>query len=66
MYDVFFTVTKCQRGEEALLLIRENRGGFDIVMTDVHMPGMDGLQLLAEIANMEITLPVVSKFLYVN
>ncbi|XP_056165120.1 two-component response regulator ORR21-like [Syzygium oleosum] len=28
-------------------------------MTDVQMPGMDGLQLLAEIANMEITLPVV-------
>ncbi|KAF8014131.1 hypothetical protein BT93_H0084 [Corymbia citriodora subsp. variegata] len=52
-------VTKCQRGEDALLMIRENKGGFDIVLTDVHMPGMNGLQLLAEIADMGVTLPVI-------
>ncbi|XP_030536477.1 two-component response regulator ARR14-like [Rhodamnia argentea] len=54
-----YQVTKCQRGEDALSMIRERKGWFDIVLTDVHMPGMDGVQLLAEIGNMGITLPVV-------
>ncbi|XP_048140265.1 two-component response regulator ARR14-like isoform X1 [Rhodamnia argentea] len=54
-----YQATKCQRGEDALSMIRERKGWFDIVLTDVHMPGIDGLQLLAEIANMGVTLPVV-------
>ncbi|XP_010064661.2 two-component response regulator ARR2-like [Eucalyptus grandis] len=57
--DCSYRVTKCERGEDALSMIRENKGRFDIVLTDVHMPGMDGFQLLAKIAAMGITLPVV-------
>ncbi|KAL3734539.1 hypothetical protein ACJRO7_023829 [Eucalyptus globulus] len=53
------TLTKCQREEDVLLMIRENKGKFNIVLTNVHMLGMDGLQVVAKITTMGITLPVV-------
>ena len=39
-----FTVVACARGEEALERAEERR--FDIVLCDVHLPGLDGLELL--------------------
>jgi DNA-binding NtrC family response regulator len=39
-----FTVVACSSGEEALELAEEKR--FDIVLCDVHLPGLDGLELL--------------------
>ncbi len=43
--------------EQALELVR--RGGFDIIFSDVVMPGMGGLQLAAIIAEEQPTLPVI-------
>jgi two-component response regulator ARR-B family len=43
-----------------LELLRQNEGEFDIVLTDVHMPDMDGFQLLEQIG-LEMDIPVVSK-----
>ncbi|KAG6392968.1 hypothetical protein SASPL_147197 [Salvia splendens] len=43
------SVTKCSRAEVALQLVRDNMDGFDIVMSDVHMPDMDGFKLLEHI-----------------
>lgn len=40
-------VTECENGEEALKIYRENH--FPVVLTDIRMPKMDGLQLLREI-----------------
>src|SRR5271168_1230517 len=37
-------------GEEALKLLGETR--FDVVVSDMQMPGMDGLQLLSEVRKM--------------
>jgi DNA-binding NtrC family response regulator len=39
-----FTVVTCASGEEALEKAGEQR--FDIVLCDVHLPGLDGLELL--------------------
>lgn len=55
-------VTKCNRAEIALTLLRENKNGFDIVISDVHMPDMDGFKLLEHIG-LEMDLPVISKYL---
>lgn len=59
-----FAVTKCNRAEIALSLLRENRNGFDIVISDVHMPDMDGFILLERIG-LEMDLPVISKYLLI-
>jgi two-component response regulator ARR-B family len=57
----FISVTKCNRAETALSLLRENKNGFDIVISDVHMPDMDGFKLLEHIG-LEMDLPVISKY----
>ncbi|XP_016481338.1 two-component response regulator ARR1 isoform X2 [Nicotiana tabacum] len=53
-----YQVTKCNRAEVALSLLRENKNGFDIVISDVHMPDMDGFKLLEHIG-LEMDLPVI-------
>lgn len=55
-----FSVTKCSRAEDALSLLRRYKNGFDIVLSDVHMPDMDGFKLL-EYIGLEMDLPVISK-----
>ncbi|XP_022723169.1 two-component response regulator ARR1-like isoform X2 [Durio zibethinus] len=53
-----YEVTKCNRAEIALSMLRENKNGFDIVISDVHMPDMDGFKLLEHIG-LEMDLPVI-------
>uniref|UniRef100_A0A7C9DKZ9 Two-component response regulator n=1 Tax=Opuntia streptacantha TaxID=393608 RepID=A0A7C9DKZ9_OPUST len=53
-----YEVTKTNRAEVALTLLRENRNGFDIVISDVHMPDMDGFKLLEQVG-LEMDLPVI-------
>nr|KYP57922.1 Two-component response regulator ARR2 [Cajanus cajan] len=53
-----YEVTKCNRAETALSLLRESKNGFDIVISDVHMPDMDGFKLL-ELIGLEMDLPVI-------
>ncbi|CAN1247453.1 Two-component response regulator ARR2 [Linum perenne] len=53
-----YEVKKCSRAEEALSILRQNRNGYDIVISDVHMPDMDGFKLL-ELVGLEMDLPVI-------
>ena len=50
------TVTTCSSGSEALRLFR--LWNFKIVITDVKMPGMDGITLLKILKSIKPNLPV--------
>jgi two-component system NtrC family response regulator len=52
-----FAVDVAADGKEALALL--NRRGFDLVLTDQKMPGLDGLELLAAAHAIDPGLPVV-------
>jgi two-component response regulator (ARR-B family) len=57
-----YQVTTCGRATKALELLREVKDKFDLVISDVYMPDMDGFKLL-ELVGLEMDLPVISKFL---
>ena len=41
-------------------MLRENRNKYDLVISDVNMPDIDGFKLL-ELVGLEMDLPVISK-----
>jgi two-component system response regulator FlrC len=52
-----FFAEQARGGEEALRMIRP--GAYDAVITDLRMPGMDGLQLTARLKAVDPALPVL-------
>ncbi|KAJ8479885.1 hypothetical protein OPV22_023612 [Ensete ventricosum] len=56
--DCGYQVTATQHALTALGLLRENKDNYDIVISDVQMPDMDGFKLL-EIIGLEMDLPVI-------
>ncbi len=55
--DEGYTVDKAGSGEQALTIIR--RGGIDVVITDLRMEGLDGIELLREVRTFDVNLPVI-------
>ncbi|KAI7990742.1 Two-component response regulator ORR23 [Camellia lanceoleosa] len=53
-----YHVTTTNQAKMALEMLRENKNGFDLVISDVHMPDMDGFKLL-ELVGLETDLPVI-------
>lgn len=53
-----YEVTICGLARDALNLLRERKDGYDIVISDVNMPDMDGFKLL-ELVGLEMDLPVI-------
>ena len=59
-----YSVTESNDGREALMLLKSNPA-FDLIITNLQMPGMDGLHLMAELRQFypQIPLLVMSAFL---
>ncbi|XP_019173761.1 PREDICTED: two-component response regulator ORR24-like isoform X2 [Ipomoea nil] len=53
-----YHVTATNQAIRALELLRENKNEFDLVISDVDMPDMDGFKLL-ELVGLEMDLPVI-------
>lgn len=58
---MLLAVTACSQATVALNLLRERKGCFDVVLSDVHMPDMDGFKLLEHVG-LEMDLPVISEY----
>ena len=55
--DSGFVVIECEEGPKGLALFQEHRP--DLVLSDLRMPGMDGLNVLKEIHKLEPDAPVI-------
>ncbi|KAF5197652.1 Two-component response regulator [Thalictrum thalictroides] len=54
-----YEVTTCCLAIDALDILRKRKDRFDIVISDVNMPDMDGFKLLEHVG-LEMNLPVIS------
>jgi len=52
-----YEVKGCRRGEDAIETLRE--GGFDLLITDLKMPGMNGLEAMAALLEVDPDLSVI-------
>ena len=52
------TVLIASSGQDALAMVRE-AGDIDVVISDVQMPHMNGVQLLARLHEIDATLPII-------
>jgi two-component system KDP operon response regulator KdpE len=57
LVELGFLVVESSRGEEALQMLRA--GGFDIVLLDVNMPGIGGIETLRRIRAFAPRLPIL-------
>jgi EAL domain-containing protein (putative c-di-GMP-specific phosphodiesterase class I) len=55
--ELGYTVTACSDGQEALDQLKHST--FDVMLTDVQMPGVGGLRLLRAVRERDLDLPVV-------
>jgi len=59
-----YEVRTANSGKKAVAEVKE--GNYDVVITDIKMEGMDGIQVLAEVKKIDHTLPVVIMTAYAS
>lgn len=52
-----YELTTASNGQEAVRMVRD--GDFDVIVSDIAMPGMDGIQFLREVREHDVHVPVV-------
>ncbi len=57
--DYGYKITEATNGEEAITDFRNNPYHFDLVITDVSMPKMDGDELVKQILNIRKDIPII-------
>jgi CheY-like chemotaxis protein len=54
-----YQVQVCGHSPDAVLLLKENPDQIDLVVTDLTMPHLDGIELAAELLKINAALPIV-------
>lgn len=57
-----YRISEAVNGKDALKMILDAKGGretYDLLMTDILMPGMSGMELIRELKNNDISMPVL-------
>ena len=54
-----YRVTVCHSGAEAIARVRESPQAFDVVLTDLSMPGLSGTDVARELMRLRPSLPVI-------
>jgi DNA-binding NtrC family response regulator len=54
-----YRVTPCSKPREALALLRRDPRAFDVVLTDLTMPQLTGLDLAREVHDLDPHMPVL-------
>jgi PAS domain S-box-containing protein len=57
--ELGYDVTSRMNGKEALLLLKEDPSRFDLVLTDVTMPEMTGVDLAREVLSIKPGMPII-------
>lgn len=57
--SVGFTAVEADSGERGIELVRADHDGFDIVLLDMTMPGMDGAETLVVLRQLDTDMPVL-------
>ena len=57
-----YDVTETADGQEAIAMVRD--GGVDVVVLDIAMPGMNGVETLSRILDIDNKMPVVLNTAY--
>lgn len=59
MLESVYDVEIASNGDTALRLLREPYAHYDLLISDLNMPGMDGLTLIREAQRIDSTLPAI-------